>query len=394
MAVSKGEIGIYGVLVNDTDKGIIAKSEQLFDSAIGKKQSEINKQLLDNLGGSPGTITGLTSVGKNYLKDTSIGAPYNIAVSKKVIIGENVRIKDSAFIGSYTSIDKTNLRNVNIYDTIISTNGIEIGSTFFLTNHTDGINVDFYDTSIKLTKNNKHSLVIGTCNENLLSTDITTTYITEGVYIGNIRSNIIKNISSYNVFIGSGVNILHDVTVAETVNIGSNVSIGDLVTIGSSVSIGGDVSIGNSVNISRDVNIGSNVQIADDIQIDKYYMRLSSNTLINYLSDFDSYSVNISHQGLDIRVGSTTKMFIGTYYESTLSTHIDNTYITNNVFIGSISTNIIENVSSNAIVIRPEVYISENVHIGTNIDLQLSDDETELILTIGNNKYKLTKEPY
>lgn len=41
---TKGEIGIYGILKNDTDANVIAYAEQVKDTAIDKVQSDINKE--------------------------------------------------------------------------------------------------------------------------------------------------------------------------------------------------------------------------------------------------------------------------------------------------------------------------------------------------------------
>lgn len=44
MAVEKGEIGIYGVLKNDTPDGVIAYASQLRDESAGKDQQTINAE--------------------------------------------------------------------------------------------------------------------------------------------------------------------------------------------------------------------------------------------------------------------------------------------------------------------------------------------------------------
>lgn len=49
MAVEKGEIGIYGVLKNDTPDGVIAYASQLRDASKGKDQQTINKEVGDEL---------------------------------------------------------------------------------------------------------------------------------------------------------------------------------------------------------------------------------------------------------------------------------------------------------------------------------------------------------
>lgn len=50
MAVNKGEIGIYGKLVNDTPEGVLAGAEQIFDSKLNKTQEAINNTINSNIG--------------------------------------------------------------------------------------------------------------------------------------------------------------------------------------------------------------------------------------------------------------------------------------------------------------------------------------------------------
>ncbi len=50
MAVNKGEIGIYGVLVNDTPEAILAHAIQILDENEGKNQEDINKELRASAG--------------------------------------------------------------------------------------------------------------------------------------------------------------------------------------------------------------------------------------------------------------------------------------------------------------------------------------------------------
>ena len=49
MAVNKGEIAIYGKLVNDTNTGILAGAEQIYDSKQEKNQAQINEEILSSL---------------------------------------------------------------------------------------------------------------------------------------------------------------------------------------------------------------------------------------------------------------------------------------------------------------------------------------------------------
>lgn len=49
MAVNKGEIGIYGVLRNDTPENILAKTDQLYDTPRGKTQEKINSELTEEI---------------------------------------------------------------------------------------------------------------------------------------------------------------------------------------------------------------------------------------------------------------------------------------------------------------------------------------------------------
>lgn len=51
MAVAKGEIGIYGVLVNDTPDAVIAYASQVKDTATGKTQQAINAEVKTALAG-------------------------------------------------------------------------------------------------------------------------------------------------------------------------------------------------------------------------------------------------------------------------------------------------------------------------------------------------------
>lgn len=49
MAVNEGEIGIYGVLRNDTPENILAKTDQLYDTPRGKTQEKINSELTEEI---------------------------------------------------------------------------------------------------------------------------------------------------------------------------------------------------------------------------------------------------------------------------------------------------------------------------------------------------------
>lgn len=49
MAVKNGEIAIFGKLVNDTDTGILAGAEQIYDSNLSDNQENINKKIFSSL---------------------------------------------------------------------------------------------------------------------------------------------------------------------------------------------------------------------------------------------------------------------------------------------------------------------------------------------------------
>jgi hypothetical protein len=60
MAVNKGEIGIYGILVRDGGDNILAKAEQIKDEKYkGTKelQSDINNELYDLIDGTSGSVS-------------------------------------------------------------------------------------------------------------------------------------------------------------------------------------------------------------------------------------------------------------------------------------------------------------------------------------------------
>ena len=59
MAVNSGEIGIYGVLRNDTTDGTLAKTDQLYDDNLEMYQEDINKSVNSNVSSINTSITNI-----------------------------------------------------------------------------------------------------------------------------------------------------------------------------------------------------------------------------------------------------------------------------------------------------------------------------------------------
>lgn len=112
MAVNKGEIGIYGVLKNDTPDAVIAYAEQIKDTKENKTQQDINKEVRASVSGLGDTKVDKVD-GKSLISDSDITKLAGIEAGAQVNKVTSVAGRTGAVVLTKTDVGLANVDNTS-----------------------------------------------------------------------------------------------------------------------------------------------------------------------------------------------------------------------------------------------------------------------------------------
>lgn len=167
MAVKSGEIGIYGVLVNDTPEGVISYARQIKDERLNKDQQTINQELNDSLSDKvdQATLDNLSKELNQKIDSKESGTTYKqgegIRINKDTISTSfNMRYSDNK-ISVYDSSYNSPIAEVEVPIANTNTYGVVKTSTSLSNSSTTVPTTDAVYSSINILKDE-----ITTANDN------------------------------------------------------------------------------------------------------------------------------------------------------------------------------------------------------------------------------------